>query len=75
MRHVTANKELSIFYSAKKLDKMNFLFEGYTWSNMISGEVCYHVIKIIEHEREVSTEQAIEFGLPVAIVKTGDSLT
>ena len=67
MQHVRANKELSIFYLAKKLDKIFFLFEGYTWSNMTSGEGCYHIIKIFEHGREVSTDQAIEFGIPVAI--------
>ena len=35
--------------------------------NMTSGEGCYHIIKIFEHEREVSTDQAIEFGIPVAV--------
>ena len=48
--------------------KWIFLFEGSTWSNMTSGEECYHVIKIFEHEREVSTGQAIEFETPVAVL-------
>ena len=43
------------------------MFDGYAWSNMTSGEGCYHIIKIFEHEREVSTDQAIEFGIPVAV--------
>ena len=47
---------------------MLFLFEGYTWSNITSGERCYHIIKIFEHEREVSTDQAIEFGIYVAVL-------
>ena len=47
--------------------KWIFLFEGSTWSNMTSGEECYHIIKIFEHEREVSTGQVIEF------VDTGSS--
>ena len=61
MQHVRDNKELSIFYSAKKLYEMDFLFEGSTWSNMTSGEEYYHIIKIFEHEKEVSTGQAIGF--------------
>ena len=68
MQHVRANKELSMFFLAKKLDKMYFFwFKGYTWSNITGGEGCYHTIKIFVHEREVSTDLAIELGIPVAI--------
>ena len=41
MQHVKASKELSIFYLAKKLDKIFFY------------------LRVI-HEREVSTDQAID---------------
>ena len=73
MQHVRERAFKFLF--GKKLDEMDFgLFEGYTWSNMTSGEECYQnfIIKILSKffsmEREVSTGQAIEFGIPVAVL-------
>ena len=48
MQHVRERAFKFLF--GKKLDEMDFcLFEGYTWSNMTSGEECYQnfIIKIL----------------------------
>ena len=53
MQHVRTNKELSIFYLAKKLDNMDFfglmVIHGQTW------QVVRDIVTIFKHEREVST--------------------